>query len=294
MAVYKTTSSKTIVRKIFRDLKPENDNWIDDAIEWIGEALEHIGSAPQLSQKQCVLNVENHKVLMPTDLYYINQVAINNSISPTSSSELDTLTAKVKELKDAIVDAQANDLEYSDTASVLHEINSRIVIIENIYFSDGNRLQPLQYGASTFHRSMHCTGCVNENANYEDTYIIDDDYIKTSFESGKICLSYMAFPTDEDCYPLVPDEISFKEALFWYVYKKILLSNPTFKVNGIKYDFAEQQWKYYCTQARNAANYPDIDRYESFMNQWVRLIPNLNRHDLAFEQLNTREDLYRD
>ena len=29
------------------------------------------------------------------------------------------------------------------------------------------------------------------------------------------------------------------------------------------------------------------------MNQWVRLIPNINRHDLAFEQLNTREDLYR-
>tara|TARA_R100000900_G_scaffold16006_1_gene14065 strand:+ start:7239 stop:8123 length:885 start_codon:yes stop_codon:yes gene_type:complete len=293
MAVYKTISSKAIIRKIFRDLKPEDDNWIDDAIEWIGEALEHIGSAPQLIQKQCVLTVANHKVLLPTDLYYVNQVAINNSVSPTSSSELDTLTTKVKELKDAIVDAQANDLEYSDTASVLHEINSRIVIIENIYFSDGNRLQPLQYGASTFHKSMHCTNCVNENANYEDTYIIDDGYIKTSFESGKICLSYMAFPTDEDCYPLVPDEISFKEAMFWYIYKKILLFNPMFKVNGIKYDFAEQQWKYYCTQARNAANYPDIDKYESFMNQWVRLIPNINRHDLAFEQLNTREDLYR-
>jgi hypothetical protein len=293
MAVYKTISSKAIIRKIFRDLKPENDNWIDDAIEWIGEALEHIGSAPQLSQKQCVLDIENHKVLLPTDLYYINQVAINNSVSPTTSSELDTLTTKVKELKQSIVDAQADDLEYSDTASVLHEINSRIVVLENIYFTDGNRLQPLQYGASTFHRSMHCTGCVNESANYEDTYIIDDDYIKTSFQSGKICLSYMAFPTDEDCYPLVPDEISFKEAMFWYVYKKILLSNPMFKVNGIKYDFAEGQWKYYCTQARNAANYPDIDRYESFMNQWVRLIPNLTRHDLAFEQLNTREDLHR-
>ena len=293
MAVYKTTSSKAIIRKIFRDLKPSSDNWIDDAIEWIGEALEHIGSATQLSQKQCILTVENHKVLMPADLYYINQVSVNTSVSPTSSSELDTLTTKVKELKAAIVDAQANDLEYSDTASVLHEINSRIVIIENIYFSDSSRLQPLQYGASNFHRSMHCEGCVNENANYEDTYIVDNDYIKTSFESGKICLSYMAFPTDEDCYPLVPDDISFKEAMFWYVYKKILLSNPTFKNNGIKYDFAEQQWKQYCTQARNAANYPDIDRYESFMNQWVRLIPNVNRHDLGFEQMNTREDLNR-
>ena len=293
MAIYKTISSKVLIRKIFRDLKPSKDNWIDDAIEWIGEALEHVGSAPQLNQKQCVLTVSNHKVLLPTDLYYINQVAINNSVSPVTSKELDTLTTKVKELQDSIIAAQADDLEYSSTTSVLHEINSRIVVLENVYFKDSNRMQPLQYGASTFHRSMHCDECVNENINYEDTYIIDNDYIKTSFQSGTICLSYMAFPTDEDCYPLIPDDISFKEAMFWYVYKKILLSSPKFKNNGIDYSFADQQWKYYCTQARNAANYPDIDKYESFMNQWVRMIPNMNRHDVGFEQLNTREDLNR-
>ena len=293
MAVYKTVSSKTIIRKIFRDLRPDQDNWIDDSIEWIGEALEHIGAAAQLCQKQCILDVADHKTCMPDDLYYINQVAINNSVSPVTSKELDTLTDKVTELKDAIVAAQEDDLEYSDTASVLHEINSRIVVLENIYFKNENQLQPLQYGASTFHKSMHCTGCVNENTQYEETYIVDCDYIKTSFASGKICLSYMAFPTDEDCYPLVPDDISFKEAMFWYIYKNLLLLNPLIKKNGINYTFAEQQWKYYCSQARNAANYPDIDRYESFMNQWVRLIPNVNRHDVTFEQLNTREDLNR-
>jgi|TARA_R110001592_G_scaffold57738_6_gene175511 hypothetical protein len=293
MAVYKTKSSKTIIRKIFRDLKPADDNWIDDAIEWIGEALEHIGASTQLLHKQCVLDVKNHKVLLPTDLYYINQVAINNSVSPISSKELDTLIDKVKELKAEIADAQANGLEYSSTTSILHEINSRIVVLENVFFKNSNHMQPLQYGASNFHRSMHCEGCVNENVNYEDTYIIDNDYIKTSFESGKICLSYKAFPTDEDCFPLVPDDISYSEALFWYIYKKILLSKPDFKNNGINYGTAEQQWKYYCTQARNAANYPDIDRYESYMNQWVRMIPNINRHDVGFEQLNNREDLHR-
>ena len=293
MAVYKTISSKTIIRKIFRDLKPSKDHWIDDAIEWLGEALEHIGAAPQLNQKQCVLTVTDHKVLLPTDLYYINQVAINNSVSPVSAKELDTLTTKVTELKESIVAAQANNLEYSSTTSVLNEINSRIVILENVYFNNGNSMQPLQYGASTFHRSMHCTDCVNENVNYEDTYIVDNDYIKTSFASGKICLSYTAFPTDEDCYPLVPADISYQEAMFWYIYKKLLLSSPKFKDNGINYQFADQQWKYYCTQARNAANYPDIDKYESFMNQWVRMIPNMNRHDVGFEQLNTREDLNR-
>lgn len=294
MAIYKTISSQVIIRKIFRDLRPDKDNWLDDAIEWIGEALEHIGAATQLCQKQCVLDVTDHKTAMPSDLYYINQVAINGAVSPTTSKELDTLIDKVKELKDEIAAAQAAGTEYSSTTSILHEINSRIVILENVYFKGTDTLQPLQYGASTFHRSMHCTGCVNENAQYEDTYIVDCGYIKTSFQTGKICLSYKAFPTDEDCYPMVPDDISYKEAMFWYVYKKLLLLNPKFKQNGIDYAFAEGQWKYYCTQARNAANYPDIDRYESFMNQWVRLIPSISRHDLGFEQLNTREDLDRE
>jgi hypothetical protein len=293
MSVYKTISSKVVIRKIFRDLKPAKDNWIDDAIEWIGEALEHIGAAPQLCKKNCVIDVKDHKAVMPSDLYYINQVAINNSISSVNGTELDSLIAKVKELKAAIIDAQANNLEYSSTSSVLNEINSRIVVLENVYFKTSNQLQPLQYGASNFHRSMHCEGCVNENIQYEETYIVDCGYIKTSFDSGKICLSYMAFPIDDDCYPLVPDDISYKEAMFWYIYKKILLSAPDFKNNGIDYSFAEQQWKYYCTQARNAANYPDIDRAESFMNQWVRLIPNINVHDLGFENLNTRENLSR-
>ena len=59
----KTISSKVLIRKIFRDLKPSKDNWIDDAVEWIGEALEHIGAAPQLKQQQCVLEIVDHKVL---------------------------------------------------------------------------------------------------------------------------------------------------------------------------------------------------------------------------------------
>jgi len=293
MAIYKTISSQAIIRKVFRDLRPENDNWIDDAIEWIGEALEHIGASTQLVQKQCVLDVTDHKVLLPSDLYYINMVAINGSVSPVSSKELDTLITKVKELKDQIIAAQAAGTEYSSTTTVLHEINSRIVELENVYFEGTNTLQPLQYGASTFHKSMHCDGCVNENTSYEDTYIIDADYIKTSFQSGKICLSYKAIPTDEDCFPLVPDDISYREAMFWYVYKKLLMLNPKFKNNGITYQFAEERWQNYCTQARNAANYPDIDRYESFMNQWVRLIPNMNRHDDGFESLNTRENINR-
>ena len=79
MAVYKTISSKALIRKVFRDLRPDKDNWIDDAIEWIGEALEHIGASPQLEHKNCVLTVKDYKTLLPDGFYYQNQVSVNKS-----------------------------------------------------------------------------------------------------------------------------------------------------------------------------------------------------------------------
>jgi len=288
MAIYKTTSSKVILRKIFRDLNPNNDNWIDDAIEWIGEALEHIGCATQLEKKVCLVPISNFKGSLPTDLYYINQVAVNNAVSPTTETELTELLKQVGEIQDALSENPDQDFTYQ-----LRELNSRIVVLENIYMSNESLLTPLAYCTTNFPEALHCENCVNRSAKCKECYYVENDKIKTSFTSGQVCLSYMAFPTDDDCYPLVPDDISYKEAMFWYIYKKMLLGGETPVNNGINYTFAEQQWKYYCTQARNAANYPDIDRYESFLNQWVRLIPNINRAMSGFENLGTRETLHR-
>ena len=288
MAIYKTISSKVILRKIFRDLNPNNDNWIDDAIEWIGEALEHIGAAPQLEKKVCLVPISNFKGSLPNDLYYINQVAVNNAVSPTTENELTELLKQVGEIQDALSEDPDQDFTYQ-----LRELNSRIVVLENIYMSNESLLTPLAYCTTNFPEALHCDNCVNKSAKCKECYYVDTDKIKTSFTSGQVCLSYMAFPTDDDCFPLVPDDISYKEAMFWYIYKKILLGGQVPVENGINYTFAEQQWKYYCTQARNAANYPDIDRYESFLNQWVRLIPNINRAMSGFENLGTRETLHR-
>ena len=290
MAIYKTISSRVIIRKLFRDLRLQNDNWIDDAIEWMGEALEHIGASTQLVLKNCVLDIKDHRAPLPAELYYINQVAINSDIPANVNAELDSLIQRTKALQQTIEDAKEEGMNYDNTTVILQEINNRIVVLENIFFQNEVSLQPLQYGASNFHDGIHCENCVNSNAKHEETYIIDNDYLKTSFETGKVCLSYKAFPVDGDYFPLVPADISFKEAMFWYVYKKILMAFPNKGQNGIDYGYAEEQWKYYCTQARNAANYPDIDRYESFMNQWVHMIPSINKHDLGFEQLNTREN----
>lgn len=283
MAIYKNVSSKVVIRKIFRDLNPNTDNWIDDAVEWIGEALEHIGASPQLVTKTCIVDIKDYKGAMPADLYYINQVAIN------TTADAESMAYNIDEIRDQL----DNILEGGANSSAqLNEVNARLHVIENAYM-DSNALTLLAYCTTNFPKNAHCENCVNELATGEDCYYVDDNMIKTSFPRGKVCLSYTAFPVDDDCYPMVPDDISYKEAMFWYVYKKMLLGGMPPTNNGIQYDFAEQQWKYYCTQARNAANFPDIDRYESFLDQWVRLIPNINRHAEGFITLGARESLDR-
>jgi hypothetical protein len=286
MGIYKTISSKVVLRKVFRDINPNTDNWIDDAIEWIGEALEHIGASTQLETKTCIVDIADYKGVLPNDLYYINQVAVNTLVSSTTVNELNKLTKQVKDLTTSVENSSGS------FNSDLRELNSRITVLENRIMNDDG-LSILEYCTKTFPRSSDCPECSQDTASPKSCYYIENDRVKTSFLTGKLCLSYKAFPTDDDCYPLVPDEISFKEAMFWYVYKKMLLGNMQPSANGIDYLFADQQWKFYCTQARNQANYPDIDRYESFMNQWVRLIPNINRHESGFENLNTREDISR-
>ena len=320
MAIYKTTSSKVILRKIMRDLNPENADWIDDAIEWIGEALEHIGASAQLEKKGCIIDIEDYKAILPANLYYINQVAINKSAGAVAAeSKIDTLQTEIKGLRNdfsgysSIITSHLQELANGtissnitaatltslntlkkDSNSTLQRIYADAHVIYNSYMDPQAGLTALAYCTTNFPEAIHCDECVNKEAKTKECYYVENGMVKTSFKSGKICLSYTALPTDSDCYPLVPDDISYKEAMFWYIYKKMLLG-ATFdsSKNGIDYGFADQQWKYYCTQARNAAVFPDIDRMESFMNQWVRLIPTINRADELFENLGTRENLSR-
>ena len=286
--IYKNISSKAIIRKVFRDLNPSGDNWIEDAIEWIGEALEHIGSAAQFETKRCVIEIVDYKAVLPKCLYYINQVSSSGITGGQVSTELATIKKKIDDLTTSLAANPNQNLNYQ-----LRDLSSRVIILESSYFKDPSTLTPLKYGTATFPKDIHCNKCVNEGASSDDWYVIENGYIKTSFKTGEVCMSYAAFPIDEECYPLVPDDISFKEAMFWYVYKKLILLGKNKGMNGIDYVFADKQWKYYCTQARNAANYPDLAKYASFMNQWVRLIPELNNHESDFGDMGTRETLNR-
>ena len=100
MATYKTVSTQTIIRKVMRDLAPDDANWIHDAVEWIGEALEHIGAGAHVETKGCILDIDDFKGTLPPDVYYINQVAVNDTEQESLQGKIDDLQALVREVGD--------------------------------------------------------------------------------------------------------------------------------------------------------------------------------------------------
>ena len=305
-----------------RDLKPDDGNWIYDAVEWVGEALEHIGAGAHVTNRGCVIDIKDFKATLPPDVYYINQVSINEVMGVNSSAlntqlqeaaaSLSTVASAASQSNQAFrnaiqidpntgqstvyVNEDAAKLFQNIQSAATREMQKAVVKFETYarnYYTRSEQTN-LAYCTTNFPDALHCEDCVNKMAQTKDCYYIENGRIKTSFEEGKVCLSYTGFAVDTDCWPLIPNDISFKEAMFWYIYKKLLLSGMVDpNNNGLSYDFADSKWKYYCTQARNEAKYPDIARYESFMNQWVRLVPRINVYDDGFETLGDRENLYR-
>lgn len=147
----------------------------------------------------------------------------------------------------------------------------------------GDTLEIMSYNASTFPRSLHTRDSPNKFSRHsENRYIINYNYIETNFEEGQLVLAYMAFPVDEDNYPMVPDEVSFDEAAKWYV--ALRMTEGGWQHPGkLDYTAIEQRWHHYCAQARQKINMPDIDQYQKFLEMWVRLVPDYSRHQFAFE-----------
>ena len=168
-----------------------------------------------------------------------------------------------------------------DIDAVFTVENGRVEIPCNLYLiksiaHDGTWLP---YGSQTFNYDLHCTDCVNEKQakDLPYSYIVNPNWIQTNIPEGeKICVSYKAFAVDEEGFPQIPDKVTVKQALFWYI--TMLMCLGGFQHPEINFDKAEQRWLKYCGQAEADLALLDKPQRETFRNQWVRLI-STTQHD---------------
>lgn len=170
-----------------------------------------------------------------------------------------------------------------ETANFRTSIPSDLYILDKIRYSNSVSTtapagEEFNFILSRMDSEHHPSLFETDNPNVGDRqegYILDGSFIKTTFESKWVAISYRAFNLDADGYPNVPDAASFSEALFWYITMKILLRG--FQHPVVQYQDAEQRWLKYCTQARNEYNMPDKDDYRTFRSKWVQMIPRYDR-----------------
>lgn len=126
------------------------------------------------------------------------------------------------------------------------------------------------------------------NPNLE--YKIQGDSIVVSKKNGIIKLNYLAFILDEEGFLMIPDDISYSEALLWKVATKLCRRG---ELSGIYSDikYCEAKWNFYCTQARAKGNSLGADGIERFARQRMSLGRNTNAYPNEFSKWDGLKDL---
>jgi len=122
------------------------------------------------------------------------------------------------------------------------------------------------------------------------SYYIQNNCLVTSFEEGEVVMAYKAIQTDEEGYPMIPDDVYFRKALKSYC--QMVMDRKGWRkgtVSNAVYKESKDDWLFYVKAAAASAMFPNLDQVENIKNSWVRLKPNINQHDTFFSGLNIRE-----
>jgi len=149
---------------------------------------------------------------------------------------------------------------------------------------------PISWATNTLISQYGCESCKVPPCCTQETFYITESHIKTSFREGKICLAYLAIPTDEEGYPMIPDDVYFDKAL--KAYCTYMLDRIEFRkqrLPEVAYRDSERDWLWYVAAAKGSANQPNMHQLENLKNTWVKLIPKQNEFNTFFSNNNKQE-----
>lgn len=122
------------------------------------------------------------------------------------------------------------------------------------------------------------------------SYRINATYIETNFEDGFVELTYSGFVTDDDGFPMIPDEARYREAVTSFLIERLDYKAWRKGILPDKvYQKSSQERDWYIGAARNKANIPSIDRMESIKNMFLRSIQKVTSHQDGFRYSNLPE-----
>ena len=126
----------------------------------------------------------------------------------------------------------------------------------------------------------------------EFTYTIENGVVKTSFENCKIQISYSTLPTDEDCFPLIPDNEKVKLGIYYYILHQHL--EPLWlmgKITDKAFNYIEQKRHFYMGASQSSMQLRNLDHAQAMVNSINRLIINTTAHENFYKFMGQKEKI---
>jgi len=178
--------------------------------------------------------------------------------------------------------------QYEEITTILTLVDGKVELPCNFdkLVSITNNNRPLSWSSSSNLRDYGCedckiTTCCTDNYFYISGNMIITD-IKNTYDNT-ICLTYLGMPVDEEGYPLIPDDVSFKEACTKYI--TYMLDVREWRKGNIPdkiMERSEREALWYIGQAKGQGNMPNVAQLERLKNIATRLLPLNNEYKKNF------------
>ncbi len=250
----KYISIKQIIEELYADNGYQSELPWTDLLMWTEEALELIGHPRQYLRKVTghkddpALDITNYKAKLPCDFHKLEMIAVNGYPARYAGNTFHHLLGG--DCCDISTVSGAIGVEYMDNF--------------------GNIFDP---SLSKFPYSV--SGDIS--------FDLNDEYITLSVKEGKVCIAYLAIPLDEDGFPQIPDDISYKLAVKKYLTMKLdYIEWRRGDLQPQVFQHSEREWDWYVGQAGNKAKMPDLAMMESLKGQMLRLKPEVHEGTFKF------------
>lgn len=252
--IYSLISSKTVLGKIPSRFGIQIDS-IPDCIEWVGDAIAeigyHIGFVNQLRK----VKISNYKIELPCDFHSLNYFIY-----------------KGKKLKYGF--PENTNRYYEDTVSELDEVlsmfnNSNLEITVNDCCIDIDA-EDKEYSLETLNKRVnHLLKPLAKIPYTTDYYYTNSGQGYSTNAEGFVYIFYKAYPLDNEGFPMIVNEIKYRNAIMYFIVKCLL---TTRKHPVLDYPTIKRESDSWIDKAANEHSKFTMDEMDDFAANWTNML----------------------
>lgn len=275
MEATKTTSARYLMQQVQSRFKVNNTNWRADALDWIGLMVGEIGYHVGYEEKLIELEVSCYKVKIPSSVVAIDSVS-KGAIPLASISRRDSVDIRRTGRPPLEVANYEHVLALNKQTDRLEELKQMYLENPSDELLDKmketrDKIAKLVEGI-TFHNHFNGLRC--------NWYLVENGYIRTSFESGCILVDASTFILDAQGLPMVIDTFKYTEACIWGMMWYMMIGGYVHPTLSLEY--IEDKKDRFVWQAQNEPKMMSIDRHQEFAETWSSVCRGIDNETLNY------------